>query len=198
MKMTNRRPSNKAPQRRNRGTRIRTAPTISPTPSASAPGKASVPGTRNSSSIWDHLKGSVSFHAPETKNRIATSTAQTPPMVFFQAGKSKLARSKPTWAGFAVVSDIGTFNFTGSKELLGGLHRPRDVLLGMCGREKPGFELRRREVNPAIQHPVEELAKPAGIGPLSGFPIGHWSRCEEEGEHRSYAVYRDPRRHVGS
>src|ERR1700722_5272220 len=106
MKTTSRNPSSQDPQRRNRGTRMRTAPSVSPMPTANAPGKAKAEGIRSSTRNCDQKKGSVSFHAPDTKNKIARNKAQIPPMAFFQAGKSTLTRSRPIWAGFAVVSDI--------------------------------------------------------------------------------------------
>src|SRR5579863_3566697 len=106
MKTTSRNPSSQDPQRRNLGTKMRTAPNVSPMPTASAPGKANAEGIRSSTRNCDQKKGSVSFHAPDTKNKIARNKAQIPPMAFFQAGKSTLTRSRPIWAGFAVVSDI--------------------------------------------------------------------------------------------
>src|SRR5580658_2695518 len=136
MKTTSSRPSSQAPQRRNRGTRMRTAPSISATPRASVPGSVSAEATRNSDSAWDQTNGSVSFQAPETKNRMARSTAQTPPIAFFQAGKSRLAIPMPKSAGFAVVSDISLIlpksggarragdGRLGGEELAGNLDRP--------------------------------------------------------------------------
>src|SRR5579862_5967052 len=206
MKTTNKKPISKAPQRRKRGTTIRTAPTISATPRASVPGSVSAEVTRNSASACDQTNGSVSFQAPETKNRIARSTAQTPPMTFFHAGKSRLARSRPKCAGFAVVSDIdtpfyrnpgGTLSPLGrGEELLGNVHRPPDILLRVGRRDETGLELRWRQINSPIQHPVEKLPKPCDIGAFGRFPVRYRIGRKEKGEHRPHAVHRNSRRHI--
>src|SRR5579862_4469753 len=78
-----------------------------------------------------------------------------------------------------------------SKELSGSLHGAGNVLLSVGRREKPCFVLRGRQVNSPIQHPVEELSKPAGVGALGRFPIGHELGRKEEREHGTDAVYGD-------
>src|SRR5581483_10261188 len=176
MNMSNSKPTSHDPQRRNRGTKIRTPPSISATPSASVPGKASTGATWNSARNCDHLKGSDSFQAPETKKTIASNTAQTPPISFFQAGRSTLTRPSPKSDGLAVVSDICTSYFTGlgstldcrerGKVLASGLASYSNIVLGVRRRKEPRFVLRRGQIDAAIQHPMEELAKTCRIGPF--------------------------------
>src|ERR1700722_20173512 len=199
MKTTSRRPMSKAPQRRNCGTRMRTAPTISPMPSAIAPGSASAPGNRNSTRACDQVYGSVSFQAPDTKNRIARSTAQTPPMTFFKAGKSKLAIPTPKWAGVAVVSDIDPsfYRIPRGPELLGDFDRPGDILLAVGRRNESRLELRGRQVDSPVQHPMEKLAETARIGALGRFPVRYRLLNKEKGEHGPHAVHHNARRDLG-
>src|SRR5580700_879771 len=204
METTSSRPSSQAPQRRNRGTRMSTAPSISPMPRASVPGSVSAEATRNSDRAWDQTNGSVSFQAPETKNGIARSTAQTPPMAFFQAGKSRLAIPRPKSAGFAVVSDICPIlpksggarragdGRVGGEELAGNLHSPANVGFAVRGREESSLELGGRQIDSPVQHPVEKPAETHGIGALGRFPVRHGLGREEKREHRSHAVHGDP------
>ena len=49
----------------------------------------------------------------------------------------------------------------------------RDITLGVRRREEPGFELRRREIDAAVEHRMEEAAVGGGVGFERGLEVGH-------------------------
>src|SRR5580704_12332951 len=105
MKATSKSEMRIPPQRRNRGITIKTAPNASATPTAIENGKAKSAGTRNCSIACDHWNGSESFQQPETKNRIASRTANTLLAMDFHCGRSTTAVPRYS-AGSAVLCDI--------------------------------------------------------------------------------------------
>ena len=94
MKISRSTDASAAPQRRNRGSRIRIPVKVSPTHKARVNGILHCGGTRNSSTMCDQPNGSVIFQMPEERKRMATTTAATCPATVFQAGISKLPPSR--------------------------------------------------------------------------------------------------------
>src|ERR1035438_3905517 len=66
-----------------------------------------------------------------------------------------------------------------------------DVLVGVRRAHECRFELRRRQIHAAFQHPPEEPSKPRRIALLGRFPIRHRPVGEEVREHRPHAIHRD-------
>src|SRR5205085_4001110 len=59
-----------------------------------------------------------------------------------------------------------------------------DVLGRVRGGEESGFELRRGEVNAAIETSVEKAREFFRVAALGGCQIGHWFAREEKAKHR--------------
>src|SRR5262245_53740231 len=72
-----------------------------------------------------------------------------------------------------------------SSELYGAV----DVVFGMSGADKCGFELRWGEIDALVEHVMEECVEAGDVARLCGCEIHYIFSCEEDGEHRSHAIY---------
>src|SRR6266478_3861310 len=67
-----------------------------------------------------------------------------------------------------------------------------DIVGTMSRGKEPGFELRRRKINAAIETGLEEPREFFRIASFRTGQIGHWFRGEKETEHGTNAV-KNPR-----
>src|SRR5215472_6599239 len=184
---------NQLPQRRKRGTRIRTAENVSAIPRVRVKGKARLECTLNSVSACAHWNGSESFHAPDVKKMMARRRAATLPSVFCQAGRSTPPGTRPSSACSTALLLILSLFYPScrppAEELLSGFCSLAYIFFGVRPRQESGFELRRRKINTPIQHEMEEFLETCGIQPLSRVPVSNGPRSEKKREQRPYAVH---------
>ena len=94
MKAINSSPIRMAPQRRNRGTRTSTAPSVSAIPTTSANGTPSEAGSISWAMRCAQACVSMIFHKPEARNRTASRMAATQLSLIFQPGNSTARKRK--------------------------------------------------------------------------------------------------------
>ena len=69
------------------------------------------------------------------------------------------------------------------KSIIAGFDRPIQIFLSMGQRDKTGFELGRRKIDPLLHHFDKELCKSLCIAHLRRGIIPDWPFCEKESEH---------------
>src|SRR5688572_8608715 len=79
----------------------------------------------------------------------------------------------------------GTWWLDLGEHISGDVCRAGDIGLGVGEREKPGFKLRWREVNAALEATMEELRKGGFVRLLSVLEVPDFAAHEVETEHRA-------------
>src|SRR3954470_21306207 len=98
--------------------------------------------------------------------------------------QSGLSRS----ASVVIVSQRSTV------EVCNRLHRPLDLLFAVHSGDKHSFELRGREVDPALEQMTEQSPVACGVRSLSVAEVAHRRLAHEQRRHRSDSLHGPERR----